>query len=71
VPTEIDAVHAQSLQTLGAGRLTVGVRAVEVKATGLGLVPELGGQEDFVTLARAFEPLAEEVLIVPVETVDL
>jgi len=64
---EIDRVNAERLEALGARGPTVGTRAVDGIVRAAFDVSELGGQEDAVPFAGAFEPSAEKLFPVAVK----
>lgn len=67
--TKIDAVDTEQAQILITGLLRVLVRAVDLGETCASLdEAELGGYEDIVSLASAFEPFADEFLTIAVQT---
>lgn len=67
--TKIDIIDSEQAQILIAGLLCILVRAVDLGKSSSSLnEAKLGGYEDVVSLAGAFEPFADELLAVAVET---
>jgi hypothetical protein len=68
VLTEIDCLNAENPQTLGTGFLTILARAINRVACATFDESKLGYEEDFIALLGAFEPFAQELFAVSVET---
>ena len=66
--TEINRVSIEEPQTLGAGHLAILAGAVNLVAFASFDKPELAREEDLITLSGTFEPFANKLFIVTVET---